>query len=168
VQDGWHYVEDDLEHESFAPLWVQPEGAHNAYAMGDIVRHSGGTWRSLIEKNVWEPGVTGWGQLGSTIPAWVQPLGAHDSYALGGVVAHAGSAWKSTVDANVWEPGVYGWIKVAVDPPAEGVPVPEWVQPTGAHDDYDLGAHVMHNAIEWVSTVAANVWEPGVYGWNQV
>ena len=40
-----------------------------------------------------------------------------------------------------------------------------WVQPTGAHDAYPLGAQVTHNGKTWTSTVAANVWEPGVYGW---
>lgn len=40
-----------------------------------------------------------------------------------------------------------------------------WVQPTGAHDAYPLGAQVTRNGRTWTSTVAANVWEPGVYGW---
>jgi len=40
------------------------------------------------------------------------------------------------------------------------------VQPTGAHDAYALGAIVAHNGQLWISTVDANVWEPGVYGWN--
>ena len=42
------------------------------------------------------------------------------------------------------------------------------MQPTGAHDAYPKGAHVMHGGIEWVSDVDANVWEPGVSGWTQV
>lgn len=43
---------------------------------------------------------------------------------------------------------------------------PEWVQPTGAHDAYAKGAKVSHNGKKWVSTADANVWEPGVYGWE--
>lgn len=42
-----------------------------------------------------------------------------------------------------------------------------WRQPTGAHDAYPLGAHVTHNGKEWESSVAANVWEPGVSGWQE-
>lgn len=42
---------------------------------------------------------------------------------------------------------------------------PEWVQPTGAQDAYPLGAKVAHNGQRWTSTVAANTWKPGVYGW---
>lgn len=39
--------------------WVQPTGAHDAYAKGDQVRHNGFIWESLIDANVWEPGVVG-------------------------------------------------------------------------------------------------------------
>lgn len=44
---------------------------------------------------------------------------------------------------------------------------PEWVQPTGAHDAYNTGDKVTHNGVKYVSDVDANVWEPGVYGWNE-
>ena len=44
---------------------------------------------------------------------------------------------------------------------------PEWVQPTGAHDAYNTGDKVTHNDNHWVSAVDSNVWEPGVYGWEQ-
>lgn len=43
-----------------------------------------------------------------------------------------------------------------------------WVQPTGAHDAYAQGAKVSHNGKKWTSDIAANVWEPGVYGWTEV
>ena len=39
---------------------------------------------------------------------------------------------------------------------------PEWVQPTGAHDAYALGAKVSHNDAHWVSLIDANVYEPSV------
>lgn len=44
---------------------------------------------------------------------------------------------------------------------------PEWVQPIGAHDAYEAGPKVSHNGKKWVSTAPANVWEPGVYGWEE-
>ena len=37
----------------------------------------------------------------------------------------------------------------------------------GAHDAYALGAKVSHKEKHWTSTVANNVWEPGVYGWEE-
>jgi hypothetical protein len=46
--------------------------------------------------------------------------------------------------------------------------VAPWVQPLGAHDAYTLGARVTHNGQTWESTVNANVWAPGVYGWTVV
>jgi hypothetical protein len=49
---------------------------------------------------------------------------------------------------------------------AEGIEEGDpWRQPTGAHDAYPLGAIVSHSGKIWESTVAANVWEPGVSGW---
>ena len=44
---------------------------------------------------------------------------------------------------------------------------PEWIQPTGAHDAYAMGAKVTHNSKHWISDIDANVYEPGVYGWHE-
>lgn len=43
-----------------------------------------------------------------------------------------------------------------------------WVQPTGAHDAYPINAVVLHNGYTWKSLYAANVWEPGVFGWENL
>lgn len=45
---------------------------------------------------------------------------------------------------------------------------PEWVQPTGAQDAYMLNDKVSHNEKHWISIADNNVWEPGVYGWDEV
>ena len=44
----------------------------------------------------------------------------------------------------------------------------EWVQPLGASDAYNTGDIVIHNGVVYKSTVDANTWEPGVYGWEEV
>lgn len=44
----------------------------------------------------------------------------------------------------------------------------EWVQPTGAHDAYNIGDQVIYNGHVWESTINANVWAPGVYGWTDL
>ena len=44
---------------------------------------------------------------------------------------------------------------------------PEWIQPTGAHDAYNIGDKVSHNEKHWISDIDANVYEPGVYGWTE-
>lgn len=168
IQDGWYYVANDIEEESLALPWAQPEGSHDAYALGAIVSHNGTRWRSTIVANVWEPGVSGWADADTDTPNWIQPTGAHDAYVAGALVKHAGELWTSLLDANVWEPGVSGWRLSAIVPPSGVPPVPAWVQPTGAHDAYPLDAVVTHNGKTWKSTVASNVWEPGVYGWVEV
>lgn len=46
--------------------------------------------------------------------------------------------------------------------------VPEWVEPTGAHDAYNLGDVVIFNGVTYRSIIAANVYAPNVYGWEVV
>ena len=65
-----------------------------------------------------------------------------------------------------WEPHNVPALWVCAGDPAEEYPA--WSQPVGAHDAYDQGAKVAHNGKHWESTVGANVWEPGVYGWKEV
>lgn len=42
------------------PEWIQPTGAHDAYAAGAKVSHNGKHWISDIDANVYEPGAYGW------------------------------------------------------------------------------------------------------------
>ena len=44
---------------------------------------------------------------------------------------------------------------------------PEWIQPSGAQDAYKTGDKVSHNEKHWISNTDNNVWEPGVYGWDE-
>ena len=89
------------------------------------------------------------------------------------LVFHAGRIWRNLLPSgtpNVWEPGVANWRQYTM-----GVEHPVWVQPTGAFDAYPVGFVVEHRESApprklkaWVSTTAANVWEPGVFGWDEV
>jgi hypothetical protein len=106
------------------------------------------------------------GEIANTVAAtdWVQPAGSEDAYPFGALVKHNGSTWVSLQDANVFEPGVASWRKTyatATDEP------PAWAQPVGASDAYPVGARVTHNGETWVNTSPANVFEPGVFGWEQ-
>jgi hypothetical protein len=56
------------------------------------------------------------------------------------------------------------WTQIG-DPAEE---YPEWSQPIGAHDAYSMGSKVSYNGKHWISTVADNIWQPGVYGWEEV
>ena len=69
-------------------------------------------------------------------------------------------AHKSQAD---WTPDVAVSLWVVAGDPAEEWP--EWSQPIGAQDAYMSGDKVSHNEKHWISSVDANVWEPGVYGW---
>jgi hypothetical protein len=44
------------------PEWVQPTGAHDAYAKGAKVSHNSKHWISDVDNNIWEPGVYGWSE----------------------------------------------------------------------------------------------------------
>lgn len=71
------------------------------------------------------------------------------------VQAHTGQAdW--TPDAA---PAL--WVAVSVDA------WPEWVQPTGAHDAYHRGDKVSYRGKHYICTADANVYAPGVYGWEE-
>ena len=70
---------------------------------------------------------------------------------------------QSHTSQSDWRPGDTPalWTRVSIDE------WPEWIQPTGAHDAYDLGAKVSHNEKHWISNIPANTYEPGVYGWQE-
>ena len=63
-----------------------------------------------------------------------------------------------------WTPDTVPALFKAVGFTDSGVAV--WTQPLGATDAYMKGDVVSHNDQIWVSTCDANVWEPGVYGWE--
>ena len=56
------------------------------------------------------------------------------------------------------------WAKVLIPDPEV---IPEWEQPESTNP-YMKGDKVKHNSKTWISDIDGNVWEPGVYGWNEV
>lgn len=96
-------------------------------------------------------------------PAWVagKAYAKEDRVQYGGTLYRCVQAHTSQSD---WTPDATPalWVVVSLEE------YPEWVQPTGAHDAYAQDAKVTHNGKKWVSTIAANVYEPGVYGWDEV
>ena len=113
------------------PKWVQPVGATDAYAKGDIVEYNGKKYISTIDANVWAPDVYGWEVYtdgGSTDPVepsepetpttnindFVQPTGAHDAYAKGDKVRFNGKVYESLIDNNAYSPSAYpaGWREI--------------------------------------------------------
>ena len=63
-----------------------------------------------------------------------------------------------------WTPDVTPalWTEVSIDE------FPEWKQPLGSEDAYRIGDKVSHLEKHWVSTIDYNVYEPSIYGWDEV
>lgn len=56
------------------------------------------------------------------------------------------------------------WAKVLIPDPDI---VPEWIQPDSTNP-YMIGDKVKHNEKTWISIIDYNVYEPGIYGWNEI
>lgn len=115
-ESPWEPVVPSEPPETFEP-WVQPQGAHDAYAADVYVAHNDKQWLSTVPNNVWQPGVYGWAEHGSEPgpypPIWEQPGSAEDAYAIGAHVEHHHSDrveiyWESKIAANTTEPGADG------------------------------------------------------------
>ena len=88
------------------------------------------------------------------------------SYSVGDRVQYNGVLYKciqAHTAQSEWTPDATPalWIVVTVEE------WPEWEQPTGAQDAYAKDSKVTHNGKKWISSYDANVWEPGVYGWEE-
>lgn len=96
---------------------------------------------------------------------WAYPV----AYKTGQIRRYKGTLYKCvqnhTSQAD-WTPDTASSLWSKTSDPAEEWP--EWSQPVGAHDAYPKGAKVSHNSKHWISTTENNVWEPGVYGWEEV
>ena len=95
---------------------------------------------------------------------WACPV----SYAVGQIRQHGGKLYKclqAHTSQEGWTPDAAPSLWVAISDPAEEWPA--WSQPIGAQDAYPLGARVSHKEKRWISTADNNVWEPGVYGWEE-
>lgn len=94
-------------------------------------------------------------------PAWRSGV----DYVTGQRVLYGGVLYKVLQDhtsQDDWTPDATPalWVVVSIDE------YPEWVQPTGAHDAYNRGDKVSYNGKHYICTADANVYAPGVYGWE--
>ena len=94
-------------------------------------------------------------------PAWV----VGKAYAVSDRAQYNGTLYKciqAHTSQSDWMPSATPalWKTVSVDE------YPEWVQPAGAHDAYNIGDKVTYNGQHYVCTSNANVYAPDVYGWQ--
>lgn len=75
---------------------------------------------------------------------------------------------QAHTSAAEWTPNTATSLYKAVGVTSDGYP--EWVQPLGAADAYNIGDVVSYNGIIYKSTVDGNVWSPADYpaGWEQL
>lgn len=100
---------------------------------------------------------------------FIQPTGVHDVYMQGDKVTYNGDKYESLIDNNAWSPDAYPqeWKLIRSDEkPEEGeeeITIPDFVQPTGAHDAYSKGDKVKYNDQIYESLIDNNVWSPNAY-----
>ena len=101
-------------------------------------------------------------EVPTLFPAWVSGTNysTDERIEYGGNLYRCVQAHRSQTD---WTPPATPalWVLVSLEE------WPDWVQPLGAHDAYNIGAKVTHAGKRWTSNIDANVWEPGVYGWTE-
>ena len=97
-------------------------------------------------------------------PAW----SAQDTYDAGERVRFDGALYKCLQPHAAqpdWTPTAAPslWAKVLTSDTGEALP---WEQPESTNP-YMKGDKVTHGGKTWVSAIDHNIWEPGVYGWEE-
>ena len=90
-------------------------------------------------------------------------------YVVGARVCYGDKLYKVLIEhtsQSDWTPDVSPSLFAEVLIPDPTV-IPEWVQPSSTNP-YMMGDKVRHNNKVWISIADYNVWEPGVYGWDEV
>ena len=90
------------------------------------------------------------------------------SYNVDDRIRYEGTLYKclqAHTSQDTWTPTDAPSLWARVDDPS--VEYPEWIQPESTNP-YMKGDKVTHLGKRWISNVDNNVWEPGVYGWDEV
>ena len=127
VYCGPGYGADPTFPERFAPQWVPPyvdpeTGQWVMPQKGDIRARHGRLWKSTVNNNAWEPGVSAWHdepEIEGVLPRYVPVTGAHDTYPLGFELLHNDIRYINDRDNNDREPGTFdsGWRVFGEEPP---------------------------------------------------
>lgn len=175
-------VEDLKAVSALVPEWT----VGTEYKTGDIVRYKGVLYRCLqndTAQEIFPPDtyISGWKCVDEPdehgIHPFSQPLGATDIYMKGDKVSFEGAYYQSNIDYNVWSPTAcpQGWTKLddtgeSPEPGGDDDEYPAFVQPTGAHDAYNIGDKVTYNGHRYECTMNNNAYSPDAYpqGWKQI
>lgn len=107
-------------------------------------------------------------QIPDLYPRWrTQQLYQMDEYAVYGTDENGKTqvykCMQQHFSQDGWTPDVEMalWKRIGYD-----IGYELWAQPLGASDAYKTGDKVSHGGVIYVSNINANIWEPGVYGWE--
>ena len=103
------------------------------------------------------------------VPTFYPKWKTETAYAVGDRVLYNDILYKVLIGHTSqadWTPDIAAslFAKVLIPDPAA---IPEWEQPSSTNP-YMKDDKVTHNGKTWISIIDNNVWEPGVYGWNEV
>ena len=96
-------------------------------------------------------------------PMWAigRAYAVDDRVQYGGILYKCVQAHTTQAD---WTPDITPalWVAVSIEE------YPEWVQPTGAHDAYNIGDKVTYKGNHYVCDINGNVYAPDVIGWTLI
>lgn len=153
-----------------------------SYSINDVVKYNSIPYKCVqahdsTNNATWTPPSTPalWmeyhGTSKETARNWIAPTGAHDMYKQGEWMIFTDGKYYECLNDTVYSPTDYSsaWRADGVEPKPEPS-IPEFVQPTGAHDAYKKGDKVSFNGKIYESLIDANVYSPSAYplGWQEV
>lgn len=88
------------------------------------------------------------------------------AYDVGVRVQYSGKLYRCVqphTSQTDWTPDATSalWVEVSIDE------YPEWKQPTGAHDAYNIGDKCSYKGKHYICDINNNVYAPDVYGWHE-
>lgn len=153
-----------------------------AYAVSDVVRYNNIPYKCVqahdsTNNSEWTPSSTPalWmeyhGTSKETARNWIAPTGAHDMYKQGEWMIFTDGKYYECLSDTAYSPTDYfsAWRADGVESEPE-LSIPEFVQPTGAHDAYKKGDKVSFNGKIYESLIDTNVHSPSAYplGWREI
>ena len=106
---------------------------------------------------------------------WIAPTGAQDMYKKGEWMIFTDGKYYECLSDTTYSPTdlASAWRADGVEPSPEPEPepsIPDFVQPTGAHDAYKKGDKVRFEGKIYESLIDANTYSPSAYplGWREV
>ena len=150
-------VETDEGNVEIISDFKQPQGAHDAYAKGDKVVFNGSVYESTMDNNVYSPTdyPQGWNLVEDNPTE--EPVKEEEPIEDTSIDEEEGE--KETVEDNPVE-----------DEEEDNASIPEFKQPTSAHDAYAKGDKVLFKGSTYESTIPNNAYSPEDYpqGWTKL